>query len=598
MRDIGNAVEDEQRARLQKALSQAYLSHQISQLEHKVNAISIPQNQPEPSQQQGDRVIRKLGRIDDSHHDDEEDSDAFKFDDENEREHEEREWRVSVLDVSALLWAPKAVRRLVGLGGEVIISLEGMFIFSSSMSTCSFSLRQRSLARTRFCNFHLLVLASVMIIIRSRFLNYHLLLSTFTLDPYNVHVLTLSAIHTLDLLKKGDHPSATQARSAARYIEHATRHHRLLSSDPSITVQTGTNYKRGSGMRIQRADECLEPSSVALVPLPGELPRWISNVLACAAYFERIARVEDAEALTAVLCVANPPLSVPPGEEGSHVERGEGALISEQAERFELGVEVLRDEDEEIGRGFGGRDRAAARGRGRGRGGGGGRGRVAGHSAGRGAGKGTRQKEEPEREVKILLRRPQSDTERVASGSPNTETSPLPAVALPTEINASPRLVLASPRLPPSPKIRPPPPPPAPGEPRLFDPNSGHFQGPPGEHMHPSLHQHHHSHNQRPPSDGIHPHPPPPARDGMPPPRGYGRGGRGGERGRGGRGRGRGGSTGGGGPRNGEFVLLQRPGPPADPQILTPRARPPPPPAPTAAVPDSPRRMILLQRPK
>jgi hypothetical protein len=37
----------------------------------------------------------------------------------------DEEWRVAVVDVSALLWAPKATRNLVAKGFEVIVPLNG-----------------------------------------------------------------------------------------------------------------------------------------------------------------------------------------------------------------------------------------------------------------------------------------------------------------------------------------------------------------------------------------------------------------------------------------------------------------------------------------
>jgi hypothetical protein len=40
-------------------------------------------------------------------------------------EEEDDGWRLVVLDVSALMWAPRSVRRLMARGWEVIVPLEG-----------------------------------------------------------------------------------------------------------------------------------------------------------------------------------------------------------------------------------------------------------------------------------------------------------------------------------------------------------------------------------------------------------------------------------------------------------------------------------------
>ena len=45
----------------------------------------------------------------------------------SESSDEEYEWRIIVLDTSALLWAPQGVRKLVRQGWEVVIPSEGWF---------------------------------------------------------------------------------------------------------------------------------------------------------------------------------------------------------------------------------------------------------------------------------------------------------------------------------------------------------------------------------------------------------------------------------------------------------------------------------------
>lgn len=125
-------------AALHKALSTAYLNHQIAELENRVNAAHIKspapqakakakggdsarspdasarqlQPQPQPPQQPPGDPNDDLGRPDDVEID---------VDDEAE------DWRVVVVDISALMWAKNAVKRLMAKGWEVIIPAEGAF---------------------------------------------------------------------------------------------------------------------------------------------------------------------------------------------------------------------------------------------------------------------------------------------------------------------------------------------------------------------------------------------------------------------------------------------------------------------------------------
>lgn len=434
------------------------------------------------------------------------------------------------------------------------------------------------------------------------------------------------AIRTLDLLKKGNSPTAQAARGAARYIEHASRHHRLLSADPSVTVQLGTDYKKGRGLRLQRDDEYRAPetiSELAIPPVDGaaQMPKWVVSVLSCAAFFVRIAFAEAAvddkpdgeefDEAKPVLLVANPPLAVEvemvegerKGENGPNfAERGEGYLISQEAERFELNLEVLRDEDAEefvfdaeLGRGKGHR---------RGDGGGGGRGRG-GRGRGGGRGGARKQPEEPEREVKILLRRPQSNDER----SPHPNQSSLPPILEPRSVSehlspmppvAQVRPIPEHPQPPPfehmplPPGHGSPPPPPGHGPP---PPPPWHIRSPRGNMLPPRDHHGHsspHSPDYRYAGSSDHPSPFAPDYHYFPrPPPDAFRGGRGrGGRGRGGPDglRGLGGGPdgfrghGGGRGRGGGFTLLQRPGPPPGP--------------PPVAHPGDEPRVVLLHRPK
>lgn len=247
------------------------------------------------------------------------------------------EWNIYVVDVSALMWAPHSVRKLL----------------NSTTQTAEL-------------------------------------------------VIPLDAIQTLDLLKKGNSSVAVAARSATRFIEHATRHWKPVSVDPSLAVQAGTNYKKGKGLRIQRDNET--------VALEDELIQdpWINSVIGCASYFHRIQRAEESDSEwdepKPLVLIAHPPLSAESGPSDlEHTERAEGYTLSLEAGRFELALEVLRDDDTDDSGRRGGRGRGTS-----------GRGRNSGRNGGR------RRKEpgpEPEREVKILLRRP-SKVEEAPLASP------------------------------------------------------------------------------------------------------------------------------------------------------------------------------------
>lgn len=130
---------------MSKALSAAYLNHQISELESKVQQLPVSQDvQPHNGikqvagghQQQGVQMKKGLNglvasRIDDTlpgldqvraRIDDNGNSDReLDHDDQDDKE----DWRVAVVDVSGLMWAPKAVRNLVTRGFEVIVPTDG-----------------------------------------------------------------------------------------------------------------------------------------------------------------------------------------------------------------------------------------------------------------------------------------------------------------------------------------------------------------------------------------------------------------------------------------------------------------------------------------
>ncbi|WWC60268.1 uncharacterized protein I303_102835 [Kwoniella dejecticola CBS 10117] len=568
-------------AKLSKALSAAYLNHQIAELESKVKATTLtPPNErsvpvspkPAPQQPVGGIVERDpnddLGRPDDV---------------EDPTDDEDEDWRVVVVDVSALMWAKNAVKRLVGKGLEVIVPLE--------------------------------------------------------------------AIRTLDLLKKGPSPSAVSARQAARYIEHATRFHALLSSDPSITVQSGTNYKKGRGLRIQREEEVLPVTSMidelAIPPMDGfsSLSIWVKKVFSCVAYFKRITdkeselhEVDVGDSGLAmdigrgpILYVGNPPVFVeveqsrinepiPSDHRGikeDYTARAEGHVILEEAARFDLMLEVLRDDDHEVeasamSRSGGGRgkDKKGDRRRRNDRSGAG----EDGHGHGHGSGQRKKKEQVPEapKEVKILLRRPPSvvgvglsdehpSPESGKSTLPTSANSPAipgphlkPKEAHPIAIMARPpppsspmsRHDGHGPRLPPpltSPHhhghgMRPPPPPPPPFGMRP-PPQYPHHRGP---HPPPGPPHHHHMghglprgtpgmHDFRPPPPPLHHRPPPFDRsDDRKGHDGGGGGGRGRDRRRGERDRDRDRRS---KPNNSnEFVLLQRPESLVRPPVVNPGA--------------------------
>lgn len=396
-----------------------------------------PQLQPQAPRDPND----DLGRPDD-----------VEIDDDDEAE----DWRVVVVDISALMWAKNAVKRLVAKGWEVIIPSEGNVLRETN-------------------------------------------------KIHGINNLNFVAISTLDLLKKGSNATAVAARQAARYIEHALRFHNVLSSDPSLAIQSGTNYKRGSGMRLQRAKETASVSSIvdelAIPPMDGEedLPKWVEAVFSCVAYFKKIMDAEEKEwdaedngyerERGPILYVGNPPVFVeleqgraeptPSARDGDakdgldYMARAEGHVILQEAARFDLTLQVLRDDDVEVeASGLGGKKQRERR-RGRKRGGG---------DGGRRRDRDVAKKEpEPEREVRILLRRP----------SPTRETSPPdshPSPLLPSPTSP----VIPGPEIkrPPTLLVRPPPHqphPPSPGRPPPVPPSSN------------GLHHHHHHHHHRPP---------------------------------------------------------------------------------------------------
>jgi len=263
----------------------------------------------------------------------------------------------------------------------------------------------------------------------------------------------------LDLLKKGDSPSAQAARKAARYIEHASRQYKQLSTDPSITVQLGTNYKRGSGLRFQREDEFRQIDEMSSLPLmPGEEgpPKWVQSVLGCAAYFVGINKAEldnafdkEERELPPALYIATPsfeiqitqdptgtrPLTRENREEaernGSKNERGDGVMLQEEAERFELGIAILRDNDDDKPAFNRGTDRGSRRNAN-------GLNRSSGGQGDRRMPPKPRKKEDIVPEVKVLLRRPQAPGESDQSDSPASVLLGLPDVTIPPPMGINP----------------------------------------------------------------------------------------------------------------------------------------------------------------
>lgn len=167
--------------------------------------------------------------------------------------------------------------------------------------------------------------------------------------------------------------------------------------------------------------------------MPGEEgpPKWVQSVLGCAAYFMGINKAELANSIgdddvdvKSTLYVASPPLALliarDPGNinpetrdeidqaerEGQYPQRGEGWVVQQEAERFEISIEILRVENDSIP----GMRNQGQRSRGQGAAGNGsGQGGSNGHTNGenRPQGKPRKKEEEKEPEVKILLKRPQ-----------------------------------------------------------------------------------------------------------------------------------------------------------------------------------------------
>ena len=119
-------------AALNKALSTALLTHQISELESRVqslNTTTIPGLPQQPrkeaakhgAEHDGNARQTRVPRIDDE----DEGSHAEQTEDDEE---DKEAWRAVVVDVSALMWAMKSVRRLVAKGWEVIVPLDGRSI--------------------------------------------------------------------------------------------------------------------------------------------------------------------------------------------------------------------------------------------------------------------------------------------------------------------------------------------------------------------------------------------------------------------------------------------------------------------------------------
>lgn len=155
-----DSLQASRQAALQKALSTALLNHQISELESKVQSIQVLKQQDPAApavnghvgkakvarvngdssnrdiaaknvnkevQERGRDTKAGLGRIDDDPaevaaaltHD--EDIEPVDIDDEEEGE----QWRVVVLDASALIWALRSIRRLSSKGWELVVPIDG-----------------------------------------------------------------------------------------------------------------------------------------------------------------------------------------------------------------------------------------------------------------------------------------------------------------------------------------------------------------------------------------------------------------------------------------------------------------------------------------
>jgi hypothetical protein len=99
-------------------MAAALMNHQITELENRVNGIHFPKPGVIPIGADGNS-----GRAaEDRQHG------SGKQGAENGKGAEKGEvgnWRVAVLDVSALMWAPKIIKEVVNRGWEVIVPLEG-----------------------------------------------------------------------------------------------------------------------------------------------------------------------------------------------------------------------------------------------------------------------------------------------------------------------------------------------------------------------------------------------------------------------------------------------------------------------------------------
>lgn len=146
-------IQASRQAALQKALSTALLTHQISELESKVQSIQVSKQRnakastpdghivtaqpaamtglgPNGQHVPGAGVKEKFagfGRID---VDAEEKVDAMTHDEDIEvesdiGEDEDDKWRVAVMDASVLIWAPRSVRRLSAKGWELVVPIDG-----------------------------------------------------------------------------------------------------------------------------------------------------------------------------------------------------------------------------------------------------------------------------------------------------------------------------------------------------------------------------------------------------------------------------------------------------------------------------------------